>query len=254
MNKSKCLILAVALGMMAATAGYLVTVHKRLHLGAPGVKVGPAIIYDDLGHPEARRSVVLPEEVLGIKGSNGPVSQGELDSLPKDTSFGRMIYRGKDGFGVVASVVLMGSDRSSIHQPQFCLEAQAWRIQQTEPIRLRMDRPYPYQLPALKLRAVRMIVDEYKQPVAMRGIYVYWFVSGDKITSDQGTRMWSLAKTMLEKGELERWAYISYFTTCLPGREDATYEQLERFIRASAPQFQTVAGQPSAGRLPVAAR
>jgi acyl carrier protein phosphodiesterase len=64
-----------------------------------------------------------------------------------------------------------------------------------------------------------MASDEYKQPIQVRGIYVYWFVTADKITSDQGARLWSLAKTMLEKRELERWAYISYFATCLPGRK-----------------------------------
>ena len=43
---------------------------------------------------------------------------------------------------------------------------------------------------------------------------------------------------MLQKGRMERWAYISYFVTCVPGREEATFEHLERFIRASAPDFQ----------------
>jgi len=66
--------------------------------------------------------------------------------------------------------------------------------------------------------------------------------------------MWSQARTMLGKGVLERWAYVSYFTACLPGQEEATFERLERFIRASVPEFQTVAGRPSAGPLPGGAR
>jgi hypothetical protein len=148
----------------------------------------------------------------------------------------------------------MGSDRTSIHQPQYCLDAQGWRIEKTDRVLLRMDHPSPYQVPALKLTALREDKNKFNELIQWKGIYVYWFVSADRLTSDQGTRLWSIAKTMLEKGELERWAYISYFATCLPGQEEATFEQLERFIQASAPEFQTVAGQSFAGRWPLATR
>jgi hypothetical protein len=254
MKKSKWLVLAVALGMMAATGGYLVKVHQRVRLGAPGVKVGPGRLFNEKNHLVAQQCVVLPEVVLGIKGTTMPVTQMEVDSLPKDTTFGRKRYLGKNNFNVVTSVVLMGTDRTSIHDPHYCLEAAAWHIEKTELVRLPIDRPYSYEVPALRLTASTMALDEFRQPIEVRGIYVYWFVTADKITSDKGTRMWSLAKTMLQKRELERWAYISYFATCLPGQEEATFEQIERFIRASVPEIQTVTGRPSTGRLPVAAR
>jgi hypothetical protein len=254
MNKSTGLVLAMALGMMAATGGYLVKIHQRMHLGAPGVKVGPGLLYDDTGHLAAQQCVILPDAVLGIHGTNLQVTLAELDALPKDTTFGRKRYKDANHFDVQASVVLMGSDRTSIHDPHYCLTAQAWHIEKTEQVSLAMDRPKPYELPVLKLTASREWKNKFGPPIELRCIYVYWFVSADQLTSDQSTRMWSIARTMLEKGVLERWAYISYLTTCLPGEEDATFEKLERFIRASAPEFQTVAGQPAAGRLPVAAR
>ena len=253
MNKCKWLVLAAALGMMAATGASLAKVHQRLRLGPPGVRVGPEPLYDVLGQLVARQSVLLPDEVLGCRGTNIPVTQAELDDLPKDTTFGRKYYQ-KDNFAVVASVVLMGTDRTSIHDPHYCLEAADWQIEKTERVLLPMDRPYPYDLHALKLTAFRAAENDYKVSIQMQGIYVYWFVTADRLTAEKGARMWSIARTMLEKGVLERWAYISYFVTCLPGEEQATFAQLERFIRASAPEFQTVAGQPSAARLPVAAR
>jgi hypothetical protein len=254
MNKSQWRVLAAALGMMAATGGYLAKVHQRVHLGAPGVKVGPAPLYDESGQLVARQSVLLPDQVLGIKGANLPVTRMELDDLPKDTTFGRKLYRDANGFSVQASVVLMGTDRTSIHDPHFCLVAQDWQIDRTDLIRLPMDRPYPYEVPALRLLTSGEGVNKFNQRVPLRGIYIYWFVSADNLTADQGTRMWSIAKTMLQKGELERWAYISYFATCFPGQEQATFQRLERFIRASAPEFQTVAGPPAAARSPVASR
>ena len=39
-------------------------------------------------------------------------------------------------------------------------------------------------------------------------------------------------------GVLQRWAYISYFTVCAPGEEDATFERMEKLIAASVPEYQ----------------
>jgi hypothetical protein len=76
-----------------------------------------------------------------------PVTQAELDALPKDTTFGRKRYLGQNGLNVVqASVVLMGSDRTSIHDPQYCLEAASWHIEKTDPVLLPMDRPHSYEV------------------------------------------------------------------------------------------------------------
>jgi len=253
MKPSKWLILAAALGMMAATGSYLVKVHQHMRLGAPGVKVGPVVLYDETGRVAAQQSVLLPESVPGFKSKSLPVTQVELEALPKDTTFGRKLYS-NGRITVQTSVVLMGSDRTSIHQPQYCLDAQGWYIEHKDQVQLPIDRPFPYQVPALRLTASIEEKNKLNQLIQWKGIYVYWFVSADRLTSDQGARMWSIAKTMLEKGELERWAYISYFTTCQPGQEEATFEQLERFIRASVPEFQTVAGQSLVGQLPVATR
>jgi hypothetical protein len=254
MKRSRWLALWAALGMMAATGVCLMEVHRHTRLGAAGVKVGAGLLLDEAGRVAARQIVLLPEAVLGIKGVNLPVTGAELDLLPKDTTFGRKMYQSKGDFEVMTSVVLMGNDRTSIHQPQYCLEAQDWHIVKTERVSLPMDRPYCYPLPALKLTTCRVGRNELKQPVQLEGIYVYWFVSAEHLTSERGARLWSQARTMLEKGVLERWAYVSYFTTCLPGQEGARYRELEQFIRASAPEFQTVAGRPSAGPKPVAAR
>jgi hypothetical protein len=196
-------------------------------------------LYDEQGHLAATNGVLLPERILEAHGADLPVTRVELDSLPKDTTFGRKVYRGKDNFEVVASVVLMGKDRTSIHQPQFCLVGQSWTIDKTEAVFVPMDRPHRYELPALKLTASRRVSDGTHPPMTVSGLYVYWFVTADKITAGQGARFWSIAKTMLETGELERWAYISYFATCLPGQEKTTFEKMERFIRASVPDFQT---------------
>jgi hypothetical protein len=214
--------------------------------------VGQVPINDEKTNLVSPQSVVLPTNVLGIPSWPLPITTGEVDTLPKDTTFGRRYYRspGSD-FGVQISVILMGRDHTSIHQPQYCLYAQDWTVTRTERISLRMERPFAYDIPAIKLTATRQL---QKSGQMVSCIYVYWFVSGDKITAEEGSRLWSMWKTVLQKGELERWAYISYFVTCLPGAEQATFEQLERFIQASAPEFQLVAGRPPGWLPPMAAQ
>jgi hypothetical protein len=252
MRSSKWVVFAVALGMMAGTAGWLKDFRGRHLLGPPGVRLGQVPIYDEKTNLVSSQSVVLPESVLGIPSYPLPISLGEESALPKDTTFGRRYYRlpGSD-FGVQISVVLMGTDHTSIHQPQYCLYAQDWTVNDTERIGLHMERPFAYDIPAIKLTASR---EFRKAGQTLDCIYVYWFVSEDKITAEEGSRLWSMWKTVLRKGELERWAYISYFVTCLPGQDKATFERLERFIGASAPEFQLVTGKPAGGLPAMAAQ
>ncbi len=245
-------VLALALGMTAATGFYLK--GHRMHVGAPGVKVVDGVLRDENGKPATTHCVSLPE-IAGFNSTNLPIDTTELTGLPRDTTFGRKFYFGPNHFGVQVSVVLMGEDRTSIHQPQYCLTAQSWDIEKTEQIQLPINRPKLYSVPALKLSVSQILEDPKSHALIRRsGIYVYWFVSGEHITSDQRARMFSLARTMLKKGVLERWAYISYFATCNPGDEKATFAKLEQFIGASVPEFQIVPGDPVAEHLPVAKR
>jgi hypothetical protein len=86
------------------------------------------------------------------------------------------------------------------------------------------------------------------QRVTVRGIYVYWFVSGERLTARHARRMWWMAGRLLTRGELERWAYVSYFTVCAPGEEAAASERLGELIAASVPEFQLVPRSGSAER------
>jgi len=224
--------------MIAATAGWLTELRGRVNLGAPGVKVDPAALYGPDGSLVSPRCVVLPDNVPGFHSRAVVPEPQELANLPEDTTFGRRFYEG-EGLRVQVGVVLMGRDHTSIHQPQYCLYAQNWTVTNTERIVLQMERPHVYDIPAIKLSASRLLTNGQ----TIHCLYVYWFVSGDKITAEEGSRLWSMWKTVLGKGVTERWAYISYYTTCQPGEESDTFERLRRFIKATVPEFQTVTGE-----------
>jgi hypothetical protein len=71
-------------------------------------------------------------------------------------------------------------------------------------------------------------------------LYVYWFVDADRFTASHARRMLWMAHDVVIKDVLDRWAYISFFTQCLPGQEEATFDRVKKLITATVPEFQLV--------------
>ena len=94
-----------------------------------------------------------------------------IQALPTDTSFGRCQYTAPDGFWSCANVVLMGTDRSSIHKPQECLTGQGWKLDDTasQVEHIRMLKPSPYDLPVMRLTGTLEIQDQ-GQARTLRGV------------------------------------------------------------------------------------
>ncbi len=184
--------------------------------------------------------IYLPERVLDYSSILIPVEKAEYDTLPKDTTYGRRLYRASDGFEIVNMVVLMGADRTSIHKPQYCLEGTGWRIDRSEQVLISMDKPFPYQLPVMRLTLSGYLVGQNGERSLKRGVFLYWFVAPDRITADHKNRMWSVAAHRILKGEVQRWAYVIYFSTCSPGEEDVVFDRMKVFIRESLPEYQLV--------------
>src|SRR5271170_6616769 len=87
-------------------------------------------------------------------------------------------FTSPDGFWVNANVVLMGTDRTSIHKPEFCLPGQGWNIDDAQSLKdlIHIAGPTAFDLPVMKLVATgEALVNG--QRVSERGIYVYWFVA-----------------------------------------------------------------------------
>lgn len=237
MNKQKWILATIVLLMVGGTAGVLAHLRTNQTLGKPGVATAPL--------PDSQNlQVLLPEQVLDYTSKLVPEDKIVINTLPKDTSYGQRLYRGADGFQTQVNVVLMGTDRTSIHKPQFCLTGQGYKIDDAASGNeiVHVERPKPYDLPVMKLVSTRQVVHD-GQNVTLRGIYVYWYVADDAISADASgfQRMWWSAKKLLTTGILQRWAYISYFSVCLPGQEKATFERMKKLIAASVPEFQLVA-------------
>lgn len=213
--------LTVAL-LISGTGAFLKWMKTHQQLGRPGV------------------SLELPARVLDYDSMPLEITELEKKALPADTSFARRMYfkviDGQTNY-IQVSVVLMGSDRTSIHKPQFCLRGQGWDIEQTLESDVEVQRPHPYKLPVMKLITGKKISGNGGRSIKRSGIYTYWFVADNALTASHWQRMWWMAKSLMTTGVLQRWAYVSCFSTCWPGEEEALFAELRRFVSASAPSY-----------------
>jgi len=230
MNKQSLAMFLAALGLMAGSAGLLAQIHGRQRLGLPGVKTHPTA-------DSIRLAADLPEQVLDYSSEAVEVGAVTKRTLPADTSFGFRRYKAPDGFGLELRVVLMGTDRTSLHKPQFCLTGQGWEIDQTSEAAVPIEKPYRYDLRVVKLIATRT---ENGRRTAERGVYVYWYVADDSLSASVSgfERMWSMADKLIRTGILQRWAYVSCLAGCAPGQEEATFDRLKKFLASAVPDFQ----------------
>lgn len=234
MNRLKPLVFIAVLALISLTAAVLAHARTNQKLGLPGVRTRSLADSKNL-------EVVLPDDLPGYQSKALPQASVVTNMLPKDTSFGQRLYTAEDGFQTLVNVVLMGSSRSSIHKPQICLTAQGWNISDAASREefVQMDKPVPYRLPVMRLIASRRATLN-GQDVDERGIYVYWFVDGDRYTAVHAHRNLWMAEDILLKDQLDRWAYIAFFSVCAPGQEDATFERMKKLIISSVPEFQLV--------------
>ena len=223
--------LIAALLLMALAGGAIYQLQTRQTLGRPGVLAEP-----QAGSPRWR--IPLPEQVAGMTSQEVPAAEVELSALPADTSIGKRLYTATNGAPLLLQVVLMGRDRTSIHQPQYCLTGQGWLIEQTEEVRLPLAGPQPHEIPALKLTASKVFTTESGQRVPVRAIYVYWFVADGALTAHRSQRLRWMAEELLKTGTLQRWAYVACFAQCAPGDEDQTFARVKEFVAEAVPEFQ----------------
>ena len=251
MRSRATVMLVVALALMAAAAVFLGRLQSFQRMGRPGVKVVARPVYNPAGEVVGTNWVDLPERVLDYRSKEIPVEPLVLNWLPKDTVYGQRIYSSPtglpgatNGFQAALNVVLMGSDRTSIHKPQYCLTGAGWRILETEQTTVRIAEPHPYDLPVVKLTCERRAPRADGSSELRRGLYVYWFVADGQLSSDHLQRMWWMARDMIREGIWQRWAYVACFSVCLPGQEDATYGRMNELIAAAVPRFQLASGAP----------
>ena len=242
---------AVALAMIVGAAIFLATHHRRLHLGKPGLRVvaQPVYGFDEMAPTNApfiigSNTIAFPERVLDYQSRGELISKITVKTLPEDTTFARRLYYRTNQFPILCQTVLMGTDRTSIHKPQFCLKGMGLQIVSSEPVHIPIQRPHRYDLPVMRLNVRGETRDRDGNPQPIGGVFLYWFVADGELTASHWDRMKWMARDMVLTGVLQRWAYVICYTPCLVGNEDVAFDYLKEFMGAAVPEFQLTAGSP----------
>jgi hypothetical protein len=231
-KNQKWLILFVVLVLMAGTAGALTWLKANQKLGKPGITAASL-------PGSVAMKIDLTAQVPDFTSTNVPEDDVVLNYLPKDTSFVERCYTSPDDSpGIYATIILMGADRTSIHRPEYCLAGQGFACDKKTVVGIPLGGLKPGQLPVAKWEVSRLVRQPDGQNFKISGVYVFWFVADNEQTTGNVQFQCYLVRDLLLKGVLQRWAYISYFSVCLPGQEEATFERMKKLIAASVPEFQ----------------
>ena len=238
MKKSQWLIMLVALALMVGAAAALTRFKTHQRLGRPGIQATPI-------PGSLNMRIELPAKVLDFTSTNVPEPDVVLSYLPKDTSYVESCYTTSDDSSpIYATIILMGTDRTSIHRPEYCLLGQGWNIDRKIVVKVPIAGAVPYELPVMKWEISKVVETADGRKQMLYGLYVFWFVADNDQVTDNVHLQYHMVKELLLGGVLQRWAYISYFScTLLPGQVDALSDKMQRLIAASVPAYQLPPGR-----------
>ena len=156
---------------------------------------------------------------LSCGGELFDVSLGEYTVLPRDTKLLKRVYLAGDGYEFVATAVIGGVTKSSIHRPELCLPAQGFLMLDPHDVR-------PLRRPYRMIRVMRGGVN------ACALAYTFYNQDG-YITSSHMTRIlrdvWD--RTVLNR--VDRWVMITIYAIPPPDSPACPPEEaLSRFIRS----------------------
>jgi EpsI family protein len=191
--------------------------------------------------PKAGVVMDLPVKVGDFTGKEIAATMGELAILPKDTQIARREYADAGGDRIMASIVLSGGEKRSIHRPEVCLPAQGWTMRggKVEKINLADGR----DLEVMDLSLVRDVEVAKGDRRKLYANYFYWFVGSEVTTPHHWSRVFLTSFDRITKNLNHRWAYVIVMSVVTEGflplgkNETQTIEMLKQFTAEAAPSF-----------------
>lgn len=183
----------------------------------------------------------LPEKIGAFTGKVIAATPGELAILPADTQIVRREYLDPAGDRIMASIVLSGGEKRSIHRPEVCLPAQGWSMRggKVEKVVLADGN----DLDVMNLSLVRQVE---VGPGDRRNLYAhffYWFVGKNVTTPNHWQRVFLTSYDRITKNLNHRWAYVIVMSIVTEGfvpggkNEPQTVQMLKEFTAEIAPTF-----------------
>jgi len=204
--------------------------------------------------PEAGVTLDLPDHVDGFYGKDMPISKGEKEILPPDTTFAKKAYEDLSGDLINCQIVLSGGDKRSIHRPEVCLPGQGWNNKSSQTVSIPLASGRDLKVTQLTLTRMHEVNGLQKE---LTLLFLYWFVGTGYTTHDHFQRILHSNLDMLFHDRAHRWAYVIVSAPVLEGfkfngkNEAQTLDMLKEFIPEIVPTFQKSEQTPVLPSTPV---
>ena len=183
----------------------------------------------------------LPERIGNFTGKVIAATPGEIATLPADTQIIRREYLDPAGDRIMASIVLSGGEKRSIHRPEVCLPAQGWSMRGGKVERVALADGG--DLDVMNLSLVRDVEVGPGDRRKLYANYFYWFVGKNVTTPHHWTRVFLTSYDRITKNLNHRWAYVIVMSIITEGfvplgkNEAQTVQMLKEFTAEIAPTF-----------------
>jgi exosortase len=192
----------------------------------------------------------LPTVLGGYMSQEQPMTAKEQSGLNEDVRIERRLYATAER-AVLATIVLSGAEKRSLHSPEICLPSQGWIIgtQAVVPVALGNGREARATL--ITLHRDTQMADGRR--VRLKALSLYWYQGSDSTTC--ATYDEHVAQTYVDavfRNVNHRWALISFFaplkeeTGAIPDpyAELAALEEVKAFIGRLMPQVLVASETP----------
>lgn len=189
--------IAIVVAILGGAVSLTATTSDVTKVSEPGVKLypdGTPFLVDQAGN--------------WTGGARQGLSKEEQDLLPKDTEGSRRLFKNKHGDELYCSIILAGSDPTSVHRPELCLPGQGWRIQNEYTQAIPVAGATGGTLSVMRMNATSTLLLPDGRTTQTRSIFAYWFVGKDRVTPYHWQRIYWTAKDRVLHNTNHRWAYI----------------------------------------------
>ncbi len=188
-------------------------------------------------------TLTMPMRQDAFEGSQKSMTSQEREILHDDVQIQRMFYTSQQR-AILATIVLSGSTKRSLHPPEICLPGQGWIISSRNVIPIPLEGGQTIEATVISLFREHEV--EPGKRVRTRALNIFWYQGDNNVTC--ATYDGHVARSYVDavfRNVNHRWALLSFFVPLLdqpsgvpdPFSELTAIEESKDFIRKLMPQI-----------------
>lgn len=217
---------ALALGLSCVGLAVCATTDVSPKMGPAGVKLSLPLQFEE-----------YQGQVIGMTAM-------ERNILDEGVELARNVYGTTDGRQFLATLIVGGDGKRTLHRPEVCLPGQGWTISDRSVVTIK--RADGKEIHTTMLRLFRDTMSEAGVRMRMRALNIYWYIGSDGTTSpDYYDHIRVSYQDAILKNLNHRWSMASLFFPMKeqplgmeePFAEIGLIEEGKKIIREMAPMF-----------------